>query len=156
METSEIIEEILSKYNSKRENLVIVLQEIQNKVGYISKEAMRKVADFFTLSLTDVYSVVTFYKKFRRKPLGKYPITICLGTACYLMGGELILSAFERELNIKLGDVTEDGMFSIDKAACFGCCTVAPVVKIKEEIYPRMTPGKVEEVIINLKDRNNI
>lgn len=150
----ETFEEILLKYpRHKREKLVIILQEIQEKFGYISKESLEKVAEHLGISPAEVYSVVTFYKKFRRNPPGKYPVNVCLGTACYLMGGELILSAFMRELNIKLGETTEDGLFSLDKSACFGCCSVAPVIKIKEEIYPKMTPAKVEEIIVNLKSK---
>jgi NADH-quinone oxidoreductase subunit E len=151
--TLEIIKKILEKYPQERENLVIALQKIQKELGYVSKDLMEKVAEYFKVTPGEVYSIVTFYKVFRRHPPGKYPINVCLGTACYLMGGELILSAFERELNIKLGETTPDGIFSLDKSACFGCCTVAPVVKIKNEIYPKMTPAKVEEVIVNLKDK---
>jgi len=145
------IEQILAEYSPERENLVIVLQEIQEKAGFISKEAMEKVAAFFSLHATDVYSLVTFYKKFRRTPPGIYPITVCLGTACYLAGGELVLSALERELEIKLGETTSDGLFSLEKAACFGCCHFAPVIKVKEKIFPKVSSSQVEEIIVNLK-----
>lgn len=153
MEESKQIEEMLGGYPSERENLLPVLQEIQEKMGCISKESMERVAHFFHLSPSEIYSIVTFYKKFRRKPLGKYPIHVCLGTACYLLGGKLILDAFSRELHVETGDTTEDQTYSLDVAACFGCCNVAPVVKIDNEIYPRMTPGKVEEVMINLQSK---
>jgi NADH:ubiquinone oxidoreductase subunit E len=147
--TKEVFE--FDNYTKEKENLVAVLEEIQGKVGYISREAMEKVADFFSVSSSDVYSLVTFYKKFRRKPPGLYPITICMGTACYLMGAELVLSAIERELEIKLGETTPDGLFSIDTAACFGCCNFAPVIKIKDKIIPGVTCSKVEEIIVNLR-----
>jgi len=146
------IEQILTQYTPERENLIVVLQEIQEKAGFVSKEAMEKVADFFSLHPTDVYSLVTFYKKFRKTPSGIYPITICLGTACYLAGGELVLSALERELEIKLGETTSDGLFSLEKAACFGCCNFAPVIKVKEKIFPKVTSNQVEEIIVNLRE----
>ncbi len=154
MEEPKQIEEILGRFHPERENLLPVLQEIQEKIGYLSRGAMESVACFFHLPLSEVFSLVTFYNQFRRKPPGRHPIHVCLGTACYLMGGNLILDAFSRELQIKKGDTTEDGIFSLDSAACFGCCNVAPVVKINGQIYPKMTSGKVEEVIINLRDKD--
>jgi NADH-quinone oxidoreductase subunit E len=157
MEKSEQVEEILGRYSSEKENLLPVLQEINEKAGYISRETMEQVAHFFRLPPSEIFGIVTFYKKFRRKPLGENPIHVCLGTACYLLGGKLILDAFSRELKIEMGDTTEDKKFSLDAVACFGCCNVAPVIKIHQQIYPKMTPGKVEEVIINLQDekKNN-
>ena len=157
MEEPEQIEEVLRRVSSEKENLLPVLQEINEKAGYISRETMERVAHFFRLPPSEIFGIVTFYKKFRRKPLGENPIHVCLGTACYLLGGKLILDAFSRELKIEMGDRTEDKKFSLDAVACFGCCNVAPVIKIHRQIYPKMTPGKVEEVIINLQDekKNN-
>ncbi len=152
MEESGQIEEIFRRYSSEREHLLPVLQEINEKVGYLSRESMESVAHFFHLPYSEIFSITTFYKKFRRKPLGENPVHVCLGTACYLLGGNLILDAFSRELHIETGDTTEDRKFSLDVAACFGCCNVAPVVKVHRQIYPKMTPGKVEEVLINLQD----
>lgn len=154
MEESKQIEEILGIFSPERENLLPVLQEIQEKIGYLSREAMESVARFFHLPPSEVFSLVTFYNQFRRKPPGRHPVSVCLGTACYLMGGNLILDAFSRELQIKKGETSEDRSFSLDATACFGCCNVAPVVKINNQIYSRMTTGKVEEVIINLRDKD--
>jgi len=157
MEEPEQIEEVLRRYSSEKENLLPILQEINEKAGFLSRETMERVAHFFRLPPSEIFGIVTFYKKFRRKPLGENPIHVCLGTACYLLGGKLILDAFSRELKIEMGDTTEDKKFSLDAVACFGCCNVAPVIKIHRQIYPKMTPGKVEEVIINLQDekKNN-
>ncbi len=146
---------ILNKYIPDRKNLIFILQEVQDKFGYVGKEMIEDIARFLNVPPSEIFSIVSFYNKFRSKPVGKYPITVCLGTACYLMGGEIILNEFERELNIKCGDITEDGLFSIDKAACFGCCTQAPVVNIGGKIHPRVTPAKVEEILVNLKDEIN-
>ncbi len=154
MEEPKQIEEILQRFNPKREYLLPVLQEIQERMGYLSREAMECIARFFHLPPSEVFSLVTFYPQFRRKPPGRHTIHVCLGTACYLMGGSLILDAFSRELQIPKGDTTEDGMFSLDATACFGCCNVAPVVKINDQIYSKMTTGKVEEVLINLRDQD--
>jgi NADH:ubiquinone oxidoreductase subunit E len=150
---SQEIKELLHKYAPERENLILVLQELQAKFGYISREMMQEVASFFSIPASCVYSLVSFYKKFRRNPPGIYPITVCMGTACYLQGAELVLSAIERELGIKPTETTQDGLFSVDTAACFGCCGLAPVIKVKEDIYPKVTPSKVEELIMNLKEK---
>ena len=157
MEEPEQIEEVLRRVSSEKENLLPILQEINEKAVFLSRETMERVAHFFRLPPSEIFGIVTFYKKFRRKPLGENPIHVCLGTACYLLGGKLILDAFSRELKIEMGDTTEDKKFSLDAVACFGCCNVAPVIKIHRQIYPKMTPGKVEEVIINLQDekKNN-
>jgi NADH-quinone oxidoreductase subunit E len=157
MEEPEQIEEVLRRVSSEKENLLPILQEINEKAGFLSRETMERVAHFFSLPPSEIFGLVTFYKKFRRKPLGENPIHVCLGTACYLLGGKLILDAFSRELKIEMGDTTEDKKFSLDAVACFGCCNVAPVIKIHRQIYPKMTPGKVEEVMINLQDekKNN-
>src|SRR4030042_4010261 len=154
MEESKQIEEIFRRFHPERENLLPVLQEIQERVGYISREVMESVAHFFHLPPSEIFSVVTFYNQFRRKPPGRNPIHVCLGTACYLLGGNLILDAFSRELQIKKGDTTEAGNFGLASTACFGWCKDAPVVKINSQIYPKMTPGTVEEVIINLRDKD--
>lgn len=154
MEESKQIEETLRRSCPEREQLLPVLQEIQEKVGYLSREALESVAHFFNLPPSEIFSIVTFYNHFRRKPPGRHPVHVCMGTACYLLGGNLILDAFSRELQIKKGDTTEDRQFSLESTACFGCCNVAPVVKINSQIYSKMTPGKVEEVIINLRDKD--
>lgn len=154
MEESKQIEEILAGFHPERENLLLVLQEVQEKVGYLSREMMENVAHFFQVPPSEIFSIVTFYHQFRRKPLGRHPIHVCLGTACHLQGGNLILNAFSRELQIAQGDTSEDGGFSLDATACFGCCNVAPVVKINGQIYPKMTPGRVEEVLINIRDHD--
>lgn len=147
-----MLEEILTRYKGDRKDLILILQDLQNSLGYISAENMLRIAGFLGITPVDVYGAVTFYKRFRNKPQGLYPVTICLGTACHLAGGQLILEAFERELNIKVEEVSEDKVFSLDHAACFGCCTRAPVVDIKGKLYPQMSPAKVEEVLVNLKD----
>ena len=153
MEKSDPIEEILGGYSSERENLLPALQEINEKMGYILRESMERVALFFNLPSSEIFSIVSFYKGFRRKPLGKIPIHVCLGTACYLLGGKMIRDALSRELQIETGDTTGDGTFSLDSAACFGCCNVAPVIKVDSQIYPKMSPGGVEELLINLRSQ---
>jgi NADH-quinone oxidoreductase subunit E len=98
-----------------------------------------------------VWGVATFYNQFRLVPLGKHHVIACMGTACHLAGGKLVLEAMERELDIKSGGTATDGSFSLERVACIGCCMLAPVTVIGDKIYPRMTPFKVEEVLIPYK-----
>jgi NADH-quinone oxidoreductase subunit E len=150
-QTSRAIAEILSRYRKEKKNLIPLLQEIQTKLGYLPRQALQRIAHFLDMSNIEVWGVATFYNQFRFVPLGKYHTTVCMGTACHLAGGRLILEALERELNIKVGQTSEDGNFSLERVACIGCCMLAPVVMIKDRIHPKMTPFKVEESLIPYK-----
>ena len=108
------------------------------------------MARYLEISAAEVYGVATFYNQFRFIPYGKHHVVACLGTACHAMGGQLILDAFERELDIKAGEITPDHEWSLDRVGCIGCCTKAPVVVINNGIHARMTPFKVEEVLAGL------
>ena len=151
-QVDQLVTEILGSYKKDRRNLVPLLQEVQTRLGYLSKEAMQKIADFLEMPEVEVWGVATFYNQFRFVPLGKYHTVVCMGTACHLAGGRLILEALERELDIKVGETAEDGNFSLERVACIGCCMLAPVIVIKDKIHPKMTPFKVEEALIPYKD----
>jgi NADH-quinone oxidoreductase subunit E len=114
---------------------------------------MLEAANFTQVPAASVYGTATFYNRFRFTPLGRHPVKACMGTACHMVGGALVLDALERELGIKVGDITHDGEFSLDRVACIGCCFLAPVVTVGEDIHPKMTPFKVEEVLAGLKER---
>jgi len=109
------------------------------------------VARHLNLSPGDVYGVATFYNQFRFHPPGKHPIKVCLGTACHVKGGEIILENFERKLNIRDGQTTPDREFSIDRVACVGCCAIAPVALVEEKVYGQMAPSKVEGLILGFQ-----
>ena len=111
---------------------------------------MLEVAKFLDMSSATVWGVATFYNQFRFTPPGKRPVRVCLGTACHLAGGQLVLEAMARELKIEVGETTEDREFDLDRVACIGCCALAPVVTIGADVYPKMTPPKVEEVMVEL------
>ena len=147
----EQLSETLSSYSRERRNLISLLQEIQQILGYLPREAMEKVAEFLQMAPVEVYSVATFYNQFRFVPLGKHHTRVCMGTACHLAGGKLVLEALERELNIKVGETSEDGKFSLERVACVGCCMLAPVMVVGDDVHPRMTPFKVEEALIPYK-----
>jgi len=150
-ETAQAIAEILGHYKKEKRSLIPLLQEVQTRLGYLPRKALQEIADFLEMAAVEVWGVATFYNQFRFVPLGKYHTTVCMGTACHLAGGRLILDALERELNVKVGKTAEDGKFSLERVACIGCCMLAPVVVIKDRIHPRMTPFKVEEALIPYK-----
>ena len=150
-QADKVIAEILGSYKKDRKNLVPLLQAVQTKLGYLPKEAMKWIASFLEIPEVEVWGVATFYNQFRFVPLGKYHTTVCMGTACHLAGGRLILEALERELDIKVGQTAEDGNFSLERVACIGCCMLAPVIVIKDKIHPKMTPFKVEEALVSYK-----
>ena len=146
------LRQILSGHRPERVELIRILQEVEEKFGYLPREAMLEVANFTQIPASAVYGVATFYNRFRFTPLGRHPVKACLGTACHMQGGALVLEALERELEIKVSEITHDGEFSLDRVACIGCCVLAPVVVTGEDIHPRMTPFKVEEVLAKLKE----
>ncbi len=112
---------------------------------------MQEIARFLEISEIEVYGVATFYNQFRFLPLGKHHVRVCMGTACHLAGGKLVLEALERELDIKVGETTKDANFSLARVACVGCCMLAPVMATGDKIYSRMTPFKVEEALVPYK-----
>jgi NADH-quinone oxidoreductase subunit E len=131
-------------------HLIDILQEIQSREGYLSNQDMLEVAKSLKMSSATVWGVATFYNQFRFSLPGKKPVRVCLGTACHLSGGQLVLDAVARELKIEVGGTSEDREFDLDRVACIGCCALAPVVTIGKDVYPRMTPPRVEEVLVEL------
>ena len=109
---------------------------------------MLEIARFLQIPESAIYGVASFYNQFRFTPLGRNPVKVCMGTACHMAGGRLVLEAMERELDIKVGGVTPDGEFSLERVACIGCCVMAPVAVISDNVHGKMTPLKVEEALI--------
>lgn len=141
----------LKLFERKRSNLIPLLQMIQKRHGYIPPMGMVLLAQHLDLSPSHVYGVATFYNQFRFNPPGKHPIKVCLGTACHVKGGEIILENFERKLGIKAGETTRDREFSLDRVACVGCCALAPVAIVNDKVEGHMTPSKVEGIILSLE-----
>lgn len=147
------LRQILARYRGERSEVIPLLQEAEEEFGYLPREAMLEIASFLQIPSSAIYGIATFYNQFRFTPIGKHPIKMCLGTACHMRGGELVLAALERELEIKVGDLTPNGEFSLDRVACIGCCVMAPVMVIGEDIYPKMTSLKVEEALVRFKEK---
>ena len=134
----------IDKLETKKGNLISVLHKAQEIFGYLPVDVQKYVAQNMEVPLAEVYGVITFYSFFTTKPRGKYPISVCMGTACYVNGAENILIEVERELRIKVGQTSEDGNFSIDVLRCVGACGMAPVVMVGNKIH-----GKVEAENVN-------
>jgi NADH-quinone oxidoreductase subunit E len=143
--------DILTQDKKDRRHLISLLQQVQHKLGYISREAMLAIADFLEIPESRVYGIATFYNQFRFTPLGRHAVKVCMGTACHLAGGRLVLEAMARELEVDVGGITPEHDFSLDRVACVGCCALAPVVVVNDDVYPRMTPPKVEEMLVTIK-----
>ncbi len=132
-------------------NLVTILQETQKLFGYIPKEAVEEIAHGLDLSASSVYSVVTFYSQFRLHPEGKHQVKVCLGTACHMKGGKVVLESWEREMGLRSGRTTPDMEYSLKTVACVGCCALAPVTVVDEEVIGRVTPIRVKGVLLSHK-----
>jgi NADH-quinone oxidoreductase subunit E len=147
----EDIQSDLATFEKIRGNLIPILQMIQEKHAYLAPEALKLVAEHLEMPTCEVYGVATFYNQFRFHPPGKNPIKVCLGTACHVRGGDIILENFERKLGISEGQTTADKEFSIERVACVGCCALAPVSLVGEVVHGHMAPSKVEGLILSIQ-----
>jgi NADH-quinone oxidoreductase subunit E len=150
-EKLEAIRSRLTEDRKSRSALIPLLQTIQKEMGYLSAEALDLVAGHLNISAGEVFGVASFYNQFRFNPPGRHQIRVCLGTACHVRGGDIILDNFERKLNIKEGHTTEDREFSLERVACVGCCALAPVVMMNEKTHGNMSPSKVEGLFTQLE-----
>lgn len=144
--TSITFNDILKLYPEEEGSLIPLLQKAQEAYGYISDEMVEIIAGYLGLTASQVFGVASFYSQFRFTEPARHSICVCLGTACHVSGGETLLEAFERELNIKPGESTTDKKFDLTRVACLGCCALAPVVKINRDIYSKVNVIKLKEM----------
>jgi NADH-quinone oxidoreductase subunit E len=150
-EVLEGIRQSLARVEKDRRHLIPTLQMIQEAHSYLPPESLKMVAAHFEMAPCEVYGVATFYNQFRFHPPGRNPVKVCMGTACHVRGGDIILENFERKLEIQEGQTTADREFSIDRVACVGCCALAPVALIGETVHGHMAPSKVESLILRVQ-----
>jgi NADH-quinone oxidoreductase subunit E len=136
-----------SGFKGEEGDLIPILQKVQKKFGYISEEAIKNISRFLKISENQIFGVASFYSQFRFNPPGRNSIKVCLGTACHVRGGQILCEAVERELNISPGQTTEDKRFDLQRVACLGCCALAPVIQINDDIYSRMTVIRLKEIL---------
>ena len=148
---------VLDEYAGVKGSLITILQKAQGIYGYLSKECINHISEATGIAPAKIYGVATFYAQFRLKPVGKYIIMLCQGTACHVNGSETIADTVEEFLGIKDGETTEDGLFTINKVACLGCCSLAPVMMIRsndgDETYGNLTKTTVVEALEEIKAR---
>ncbi len=145
------INEHLSMEN-KESYLISILHKVQDRYGFLSQDHMQEIAETLGVSAATVSGVATFYHFFRLTPQGKYKISICMGTACYVKGADMIDQAFKDELGIKEGETTSDGMYSLEHTRCLGVCGLAPVVMINDKVHGKLTPEMVPSLIRTIRD----
>jgi len=153
-EIVDFIKECSEKQHSES-YLISVLHKVQAKYGYLSIEHMQEVAELLGVPASQVSGVATFYHFFRLKPVGKYNIQFCMGTACYVKGAQAIIDVFQNELGIEMGEVTKDGLFSLELTRCLGVCGLAPVVMINEKVYGKLSDQSVPGIISEIRQEEN-
>jgi NADH-quinone oxidoreductase subunit E/NADP-reducing hydrogenase subunit HndA len=146
------IKEICHKFGNKEGELINVLHGVQEKLGYLPAEVQEVIAQELSMSVAKVYGVVTFYSFFTMIPKGLYPVSICMGTACYVRGAEQVLNEFKRQLKVEVGQTTPDGKFSLSCLRCVGACGLAPVVMVGEKVFGRVAPQQVKQIIAEYQE----
>ncbi len=140
-------EEVCEKFHNDPGELISILHEVQGRLGYLPEPVQRVIARKIGVPASKVYGVVTFYSFFTMTPKGRIPISVCLGTACYVRGADKLLEEFKRVLDIEVGETTPDGKFSLDCLRCVGACGLAPVATIGEKVYGRLNPADIKKII---------
>ena len=141
------IKNVCRKYGNDPGELINILHGVQDTLGYLPKEVQELIALELGISAARVYGVVSFYSFFTMKPKGKYPISVCMGTACYVKGSRKVLDKLEEVLGIQAGHTTPDGLFTLNATRCLGACGLAPVMMINEDVYGRLTPDEIPGII---------
>ena len=141
------LQAVISQHKDQPGAVIPVLHEAQNIYGYLPIEVQTMIAEGLGVPLAEIYGVVTFYAQFSLNPKGKYEVGVCLGTACYVKGADLLLEKVEKVLGIKVGECTPDGLFSITATRCIGACGLAPVMTVGDDVYGKLTPEEVEGIL---------
>jgi NADH-quinone oxidoreductase subunit E len=153
IEFSKELVSYIGEWKSKPGNLIMVLHRVQEEFGYIPRDAAIRVSQMLDAPLAKIYGVITFYHFFKLDKPGKYNIQVCMGTACYLKGGEDLIKEIENILGIGVNEVTDDGLFSIESVRCVGCCGLAPVMIVGGEVFGKVTKDELPEVIANFRSK---
>lgn len=145
------LQKIMRDFKGEPADLIPVLQRVQEAEGYLSAGALRRIARWLKITENEIYGVSTFYAQFRFNPPGEYNIKVCLGTACHVVGARNFIEVLKADMNLSHGETTPDGKFSLERVACLGCCALAPVVVVNDEVHGRMNRVKFMELLETLK-----
>jgi NADH-quinone oxidoreductase subunit E len=139
--------EVLSSFKGEAGDVIPILQKVQSEEGYLSLESLRHISRFLKISENELFGIASFYAQFRFTKPGRHSIKVCLGTACHVQGGQVICESLERDLGILAGQTTPDGRFDMQRVACLGCCSLAPVIQIDKEIHSKVASIELEETL---------
>jgi NADH-quinone oxidoreductase subunit E len=145
------IDAIVHKHNVEPGAVIPVLQEIQETYGHVPPIAIQRVAEHLNIPASEIYGIVTFYAQFRLEPLGKNLVRVCHGTACHLGGAEMVAEALAQVTGAREGETSEDGLFTVERVACLGCCSLAPCIMVNDETHGRLTPESVSKVVTEMR-----
>lgn len=149
----DMIKSICARYKDEPSPLMLVLSDVQKEYGYIPLEVQEVISQELNVPVSDIYGVVTFYSFFSLKPKGRYVIGVCIGTACYVKGGQNVLDKFSELLKIKIGQTSSDGLFTLDGLRCIGACGIAPAISINGKVYPKVKLSDVENIISEYRNK---
>ena len=148
-----VIDAIVHKHNVEAGAVIPVLQEIQETYGYVPPVAIQRIAENMNVPASEVFGIVTFYAQFRLQPLGKNLIKVCHGTACHLCGAEMVAERLAQVIGAKEGETSQDGMFTVERVACLGCCSLAPCIMVNGETYGRLTPEAIGKIVNEIRKK---
>lgn len=146
----DFVKELEKIYKQEKDNLISMLEEVQEKFGFIPLEAQKELSEYLKIPMAEIYGVITFYSRFTLEPKGKHTISVCLGTACFVKGSKKIMDRLTERLKIESGQTTPDGLFSIDETRCVGACGLAPVFTVNGEVHGKATVQKLDQVLDEL------
>ena len=144
------LEKLFEEYLPEKDNLIQMLNEVQEHYGYVPMHVQKELSEFLNVPMAEIYGVVTFYSRFSLEPQGKYKISVCLGTACFVKGSQKIMDRLVDRLKIKEGETTKDGLFTIEQTRCVGACGLAPVFTVNGEVYGKASVQKLDQVLDEL------
>ena len=146
-EKLEVVKKVIAECNGDKSQLIRVLNTVQEVYGYVPTFVQKVISEELDIPMAEIYGVITFYSRFSLNPKGKYNISVCLGTACYVKGSQAVLDKVKEILGIDVGGVTEDGKFSIEQTRCVGACGLAPVMTVNDDVYGNVDPSKVKDIL---------
>jgi NADH-quinone oxidoreductase subunit E len=145
------VKDIIKKYDGDKTAMIAILQDVQEELRYLPKEALSSISKKMDVPLTRIYEIATFYNAFSLKPRGKYLVEVCAGTACHVQGASNLMDRLERDLGVDCGETTQDKMFTLEEVRCLGCCSLAPVIRIGADVHPYLTQDEIPKIMRNYK-----
>ncbi len=145
------LDKVIEQWKDEQGGVLPIMQHAQEIIGCVDEEVQNYISEKTGVPVSTIYGIATFYSLFTLEPKGKYTIGVCLGTACYVKGSQLVIDEISKQLNLEVGKTTEDGLFTLDATRCIGCCGLAPAMMVNDEVYGRLVPADIAEIIEKYK-----